>query len=109
VSARRRASSTIAAASGCSERLSTAAAAARRSSADVPANAITSVTTGFPVVSVPVLSNAMARTRPSVSRKVLPLNRMPLRAPLDSAERRVGIIEAASAHGDATTRKIMPR
>ena len=69
----------------------------------------TSVTRRGPVVKVPVLSKATAWTRPIVSMKALPLKRIPWRAPLERADRRVGIIDAASAHGEATTRKIIER
>ena len=44
--------------------------------------------TGWPDVSVPVLSNAIASILPKASTKTLPLKRMSFRAAFDSAERR---------------------
>jgi hypothetical protein len=85
------------------------AACPSRTSGAVSLVEITLATTGWPEVSVPVLSKAMALILPNASTNALPLNRMPFRAALDSAESRVGIIAAASAQGDATTRKIMAR
>ena len=77
--------------------------------ASAPSSATTSVTSKRPRVSVPVLSNATARTRPSASMKRPPLNRMPLRAALAIADRMVAGVAITSAHGEATTSSVIAR
>ena len=71
--------------------------------------ALLAVTSNRPCVSVPVLSNATAFTRPSVSMKRPPLNRMPWRAAFAIADRMVAGVAITSAHGEATTRRVMAR
>ena len=100
---------TTACASGCGERFSALAAHVRISDSEAPVSATTSVTSKRPWVSVPVLSNATARTRPSASMKRPPLKRIPCRAALAIAERMVAGVAITSAHGEATTRSVMAR
>ncbi len=74
-----------------------------------PASATTAVTSKRPRVSVPVLSNATARTLPSASMKRPPLNSTPLRAALAIADSMVDGVAMTSAHGEATTSSVMAR
>ena len=71
---------TIASASGCSESRSTAAARARTSFSDKP-SAVSSVTSGSPLVSVPVLSITTTWTRAAASIAAAFLKRIPRLAP----------------------------
>ncbi len=100
---------TTACASGCCERFSALAAHDSTSASVAPSSATTSVTSNRPRVSVPVLSNAIARTRPSASMKRPPLNSTPLRAALAMADRMVAGVAITSAHGEATTSSVMAR
>ena len=76
----RRRSRTIAAASGCSDSRSTAATRASSSSSSRP-SVTTSVTSGSPLVRVPVLSITTVSMRAEVSRAVAFLNSTPRLAP----------------------------
>ena len=64
---------------------------------------MTSVTAGSPRVSVPVLSNAIARTAARRSRCAPPLMSTPLRAAADSADTIDTGVEMTSAHGHEIT------
>src|SRR6266487_532316 len=70
----------MASASGCSESRSTAAASARSSLSDKP-SAESSVTSGSPLVSVPVLSITTTWTRAEASIAAAFLNRIPRLSP----------------------------
>jgi len=109
---------TTAWASGCSERRSTAAASASRSRqgsqvrSSVPVWQFTAwaeVSTGWPRVSVPVLSKAKARTPASASSGAPPLIRMPRRAAAVSALTMVTGVLITSAHGQAMISSVSPR
>src|SRR5690625_6667440 len=65
----------------------------------------TSVTTGFPVVNVPVLSKATAVKSDKFDKYDPPLNKTPRLARLLIAERVAGMSVAANAHGDVAIRK----
>jgi len=95
---------TIALASGCSERVSTDAATRSTSLASKPRRGTTSDTSGCPVVSVPVLSKATTLVRARFSRWTPPLNSTPLLALTEMADSTAGMMDATSAHGEATTR-----
>ncbi len=94
---------------GCSDRLSIDAAILRTSVRAHGAMAWTSTTAGVPCVSVPVLSNAMHRTRPSISRCRPPLMRTPFFAAPASAETMDTGVESTSAHGHEITRNTSAR
>ena len=68
-----------------------------------------SVSSGRPSVSVPVLSNATVRTRPSVSRAAPPLISSPRRAPAASPDAIAAGVEITSAQGQAISRDASPR
>ncbi len=76
---------------------------AARRSAGTPSSGTTSVTTGVPCVSVPVLSNARLRTAASRSRCAPPLMSTPRRAPAASADTTATGVAMTSAHGQAIT------
>ena len=99
---------TIASASGCCDWRSTAAATASMSAA-VPSSGTTSVTSGRPIVSVPVLSTASARTVPSASSCEPPFTSTPCRAACAMPDRIAAGVPRASAQGDAATSRAMPR
>ena len=88
---------------GCSLCRFTAAASRSTSLAGTPSSATTSVTTGLPCVSVPVLSNATLRTDASRSRCAPPLMSTPRRAPAASADTMATGVAMTSAHGQAMT------
>ncbi len=67
------------------------------------------VTTGRPMVSVPVLSNTNASTLPASSRCDPPLTRIPLRAPLPMAALIAVGVDRPTAHGQATKSIVMAR
>ena len=93
----------IALASGCSLRTSRAAAHASTCAREKGSIVATSITAGWLRVRVPVLSSAIVRTRPRVSRAAPPLIRMPRRlaAPIEATV--VTGTEIANAHGEAAT------
>ena len=68
-----------------------------------------SVTTGWPLVNVPVLSKAMAFKCANCSKATPLFNKIPLRALLEIAAKVAGVAEATKAQGDATTNMTMPR
>src|SRR5699024_12233273 len=63
------------------------------------------VTSGCPVVSVPVLSMASASISANSARNALPFDRTPFLAKLEVADRVVETVAAAKAHGEAPDRK----
>ncbi|MDT7599112.1 MAG: hypothetical protein QOK26_1189 [Pseudonocardiales bacterium] len=67
------------------------------------------MTTGRPRVSVPVLSNTIASTRPAASRCAPPLIRMPRRAPLPMAALIAVGVDSPTAHGQATSSMVIAR
>ena len=95
--------STIASASGCSEFFSAAPTKRNISSSLNPSATITSVNTGFPFVTVPVLSRITVSNRCVASKCSPPLNKMPYSADLpDPAIIDVGVARP-NAHGQAIT------
>ena len=69
----------------------------------------TSVTSGRPIVSVPVLSTARTRTIPSASSWAPPFTSTPWRAACAMPERMAAGVPSASAHGEAATSSARPR
>ena len=96
-------------ASGCFECDSRAAAVASSSVSKRPGAVTMLVRPGRPIVSVPVLSKAMARSIAVRSRWLPPLNRTPPRAAPAMADRIAAGIEITTAHGDATTSAVIAR
>lgn len=74
-----------------------------------PPRAIISVTSGNPLVNVPVLSNATASIRPASSRCMPPLISTPFFAALPIAVTIEIGVEMTSAHGQPTTSSDSPR
>ena len=70
---------------------------------------MTSATAGSPRVSVPVLSNATARTAASRSRWAPPLISTPFRAAAESADTIDTGVEITSAHGQEMTSRTSAR
>ena len=68
-----------------------------------------SVTMGFPCVSVPVLSNAIALKPPAASSAAPPLNSTPARAAALIALTMLTGVEITSAHGQAITSSVSAR
>ena len=64
---------------------------------------------GLPSVSVPVLSKAMARTRPMVSNALPPLISRPRRVATARPEAMAAGVESTSAHGQAINSSARPR
>ena len=75
----------------------------------VPELGTISTSLGLPSVSVPVLSNAMARTRPRDSRSAPPLISTPPRAARATAASTALGVAIASAQGLAATKTAMDR
>ena len=98
------ASPTMASPSGCSEPCSAAAASANNSSAVTPATGTTSVTTGLPTVSVPVLSRTTIFTRWSRSSASALRMRTPSCAPLPVPTMMAVGVANPMAQGQAMTR-----
>ncbi len=96
-------------ASGWLDSASSPAAVARTSSSLAPSMARVAIRRGFPWVSVPVLSNAIARTLPSASRCAPPLIKTPPFAARATAAKTAEGVEIASAHGEAATMSDTPR
>ena len=94
-----------AAASGCSESASREVAFQSSSQAVVPSAGSTTTSSGRPRVSVPVLSKATVRTRPSTSRYRPPLIRMPWRPAADMPAANATGVDIARAQGAAATRR----
>ena len=69
----------------------------------------TSVTRGWPVVMVPVLSSATTRTFPASSSDTAVLNRMPFLAPLPLPTMMATGVASPSAHGQLMTSTEIPR
>ena len=98
----------MAAAIGCSDCASIPAASAS-SVPSSPSIARMAVTAALPVVSVPVLSKANARTSASVSSAAPPLNRTPPRAAADRPDRMAAGTEMTTAQGLAATSTVAAR
>ena len=99
----------MARASGCSLAPSTAAARTSTCSPPSPFSDTTSVTRGVPVVSVPVLSKAIARSDPACSRQAPPLISTPRRVAAPSAARKLTGVEITSAQGQEMMSRARPR
>ena len=105
----------IAFATGCWLNRSTAATTERRHSSfetgagKAGSNVSTSVTSGCPRVTVPVLSRATTRIRDNCSRWIPPLIKMPRRAAVPSVATLVMGIESTRAQGAAATMKTVAR
>ena len=93
----------MARASGWVESSSSAWATARTSDSEAPLYPTTSTTCGWPVVSVPVLSNATAVTLLAMSKNAPPFTSTPIRAARVMAETNETGVEMTSAQGHATT------
>ena len=74
-----------------------------------PLSGTTSTTAGFPNVSVPVLSIAIALSLPGASTYTPPLIRTPFRAAAARAATMLTGVEMTSAHGQAMTRRTSAR
>ncbi|MPM24287.1 hypothetical protein SDC9_70768 [bioreactor metagenome] len=94
---------TIACASGCSELFSTLAAACTTVLSLKPCMAITFVTSGCPLVIVPVLSNTIVVSFWAFSRCSAPLIKMPLSAPLPVPTMMEVGVASPKAQGQAIT------
>ncbi len=99
----------MALASGCSDRASADAAARSRSGWAIPSAHARSVTSGWPRVRVPVLSNAKTFVAASISKLAPPFSKIPLRAAEAMAEMKAEGTLMTSAQGDATVIKTMAR
>jgi len=88
-------------ATGCSERLSAVAARVRSVLSSVPSAGTRSVTTGTPVVTVPVLSSTTTFALRAVSRASPPLMRIPCCAPLPVPTMTATGVARPSAQGQA--------
>ena len=66
------------------------------------------VTSGYPFVNVPVLSNAIASKRPVSSKMNAAFNQNTLRAAFPIAVTIATGVETTSAHGQPTTRTASP-
>ena len=97
------ASLTIASPNGCSEPRSADAANSKSSCSELPsaAEATRSVTTGFPVVRVPVLSKTTVSTLWAISRACACLISTPISAPLPVPTMIAVGVASPSAHGQA--------
>ena len=99
----------IAMASGWLEPFSTPAATASSSASVTPSKAMTSVTTGRPWVSVPVLSKATFVTFAVASITAPPFINSPRRAPADKDEAMEAGTEMTSAQGQPISSRARPR
>ena len=97
------ASCTMARPRGCSLFFSSAPASSRSRSSDTPSAHERPLTRIFPVVMVPVLSNAMICVRPVSSRAAAVLNRMPFLAPTPLPTMIATGVASPSAHGQLIT------
>ncbi len=98
--------SIIAVARGCSEPCSALATRRNISCSRVPGSATTSVSSGLPLVIVPVLSSKTARAAWMRSRLSPPLMRMPCSAPLPVPTIMAVGVANPRAQGQATTRTV---
>ena len=102
----RRRGATIARASGCSDSRSTAAVSASSSASSMP-SATTSVTSGSPLVRVPVLSITTVSIRAEASSAVAFLNSTPRRAPSPVPTMIAVGVARPSASGQVMTTTVM--
>ena len=98
----------IARASGCSLFFSRAYAMERSSSSETPAAGIISVTSGSPLVMVPVLSSATICVFPVSSRETAVLNIIPFLAPIPFPTIMATGVASPSAHGQLITSTEIP-
>ena len=96
-------------ASGCSLFFSSAAARVSSSSLVTPSAGSTSVTTGSPLVMVPVLSSATICTRPAISSEAAVLNSTPCFAPMPLPTMMATGVARPSAQGQLITSTEMAR
>src|SRR5450759_2268644 len=76
---------------------------------ETPFSPLTSVTDGFPIVRVPVLSNAMTFTLLTTSRYLPPLKTVPLRAAFAMAATTATGTDSARPQEQETTNTTSPR
>src|SRR5918992_940940 len=98
---------TIASASGCSELRSTAATSRSSSASVTPSAQTTSVTSGSPLVRVPVLSSTTVSIRAAVSMAMACLNRIPRWAPSPVPIMIAVGVASPRASGQAITTTVM--
>ena len=94
-------------ASGCADPCSTAAAAINTASSVIPSAVTTSTTSGWPIVSVPVLSKTITLSRVASSSADAFLNRMPCFAPRPVLTMTAIGVASPSASGHAITNTVM--
>ena len=99
--------SQIAFASRCSLLASNAAAVCRSSCSDTPSAGCTSVTFGFPSVTVPVLSSTTKSVLPACSSAVAFLNNIPCLAPIPLPTMIATGVASPREHGQLMTSTLM--
>src|SRR5699024_1337790 len=93
---------------GCSEACSIDAAACNNQNGSTPSCAIISVTTGFPSVTVPVLSNTTVCTSCAISKLSADLIRIPFSAPFPVPTIMAVGVANPNAHGQEMTSTAIP-